>query len=132
MGYPTPKPITVFASAARTATPTPTEVRIPGGPDGRGLYRGMCLVIDCTAITSTPSVVFAIETSTGPADAYTSVLTSAAITATGSTTLVVHPSVATERTNTHDQGPLESKWRITATHGDADSITYSVLAFPLG
>lgn len=133
MGWGTPgaTPITVFASAARTATTTSAEVRVPGGVDGRGEYRGLVLLIDCTAIVSTPSVTFAVQTSSGPADAYAAVLTSAAVTAAGSTVLVVHPSVPTERANVLDQGPLESKWRVLATHGDADSITYSVTAYPV-
>ena len=130
MGWSIPTaPLTVFASAARTATATSSELRIPGGPGGQ--YRGLAVIVDVTAITATPSVTFAIQSSSGPDDDYVAVLTSAAIVGTGSTILVVHPSVPTERTNVLDQGPLESKWRVVATHGDADSITYSVTGFGL-
>lgn len=130
MGYPTPKPITVYASAARTATPTATVYKVDGGVDGRGLYRGLCILIDVTAIAATPSVVFSLQTAGGP-EAMVELIASAAVVATGTTRIIVHPSVPTEVANLTDQGPLETKWRLVATHADADSITYSVIAFPL-
>ena len=123
-------PTVYYPSAARTATPATTELRIGGG-SASGV-RGFLVLIDCTAIVSTPSVTFAIETSTGPADAYASVLTSAAVVGTGSTMLLIHPSAPTERANVIDTGPLETKYRIVATHGNANSITYSVTVWPLG
>lgn len=127
-------PIVVFESAARTATVTSSELRVPGGVGGRGQFRGVVLIIDVTAVTATPSVVFSVEISLGPAgggDAYASVLDSVAITAVGSTVLIVHPSVPTARANVLSQGPFKAKWRVLATHGDADSITYSVTALGL-
>lgn len=124
-------PFTIHASAARTATPATTELRLPGGAGVRGQFRGLAVIIDVTAVGVTPSVVFALEVSDGPADAYASVLTSAAVTAVGTTTLIVHPSVPTARANTLALGPLKSKWRLVATHGNGTTITYSVVAFGL-
>jgi len=130
MGYSLPKPITVFASAARTASATSETYKIPGGI-GNGQYRGLLVVIDATALAATPSVVFNVQTSSGPADAMATLLASAAITAAGVTKLVIHPSVTTEVANSTDQGPLESTWCVVATAADADSLTYSVTVFPL-
>lgn len=124
-------PVTVFASAARTATSTSSVFTLPGGltASGRGSATGLLVIIDCTALALTPSVTFALETSSGPADAFAAVLTSTAVTTADTTTLmVVHPDAPNNRANLVDQGPLESLWRITATHADTDSITYSVTA----
>ena len=130
MGYSLPKPITVFASAARTADATSETYKIPGGV-GRGQYSGLLIVIDATALAATPSVVFNVQTSSGPADAMATVLASAAIVGAGVTKLVIHPSVTTEVANSADQGPLESTWNVFADAADADSLTYSVTAYPL-
>lgn len=133
MGSPV-SPITVFASTARTATTTSSVFRIPGGliTGGESLVSGILLVIDVTAVTATPSVTFALETSSGiTADAFAAHVTSAAITDTEldtTTLMVVHPDVPNDRTNVADQGPLEGLWRVVATHADTDSITYSVTA----
>lgn len=119
------EPITVFASAARTATTTSSVYRNPG------TYRGVLLYIATTAITATPSVTFAIQDSSGVTDAFANVLVSSAITAADvEALLMVHPSVI-DSANLTENGPLANQWRVVATHGDADSITYQVLAWPL-
>lgn len=125
----TKAPITIFASAARTATVVSAQSRIPGGPGGQ--YSGLAVIVDTTAVGVTPSVTFAVETSSGTGDAFASALTSAAVTAVGSTVLIVHPSVPTARANALSLGPLEIFWRVTATHGNATTITYSITAFLL-
>lgn len=134
MGYSTEAPVVAVPSAARTATHTTEEFTLPGGLSGtgRGKVRGFLVAIDCTAIAATPNVTFDIQTSTGPADAFASVLasTSLALAANTTTFLVVHPSL-TARANSVSAGPLETKWRIVCTHADADSATYSVTVFPL-
>lgn len=125
MGFGAPSSaVTVFPSAARTATVTSDLLRIRG--------RGVLALIDVTAVTATPSVVFSIEiTEVESISGVETMLDSAPVTATGTTLLVVHPLVPTTRANLADVGPLGAKWRITATHADADSITYSVTVFPL-
>ncbi len=88
-------------------------------------------MIDVTAVTSTPSVVFTLEVATGNG-AFAVTATSAAMTSAGTAAaMVIHPDVATDIANFADQGPMRTKWRLVATHNDANSITYSVIAFPL-
>lgn len=116
-------PITLYASAARTATPSATSVnRIQGN------YRGLLVQIDCTAVTATPSVTFTVQDASP--DDWTTVLASAAVTAVGTTNLICHPD-AVDRANLSENTAMRSKWRLIATHADADSITYSVKAWLL-
>lgn len=124
-GRTTPSTITVFASAARTATTNGDAFRIQG--DG---YRGLAIQITATALAATPSVVFTVQ-SFG-SGAWSTHLSSAAVTTAAPTTvnLVVHPDAA-DTANLSENTTLPKVWRIIATHGDADSITYSVLAWPL-
>lgn len=88
-------------------------------------------MIDCTVDAAAGSVVFTLEVAAG-GGAYSTVATSAAVdTADTTTTLIVHPDVANDRANVVDQGPMKTYWRVVATHADTDSLTYSVIAFPL-
>jgi len=106
----------IFASAARTATSSATI----SASSTQGLF-----FINVTAVTATPSVVFNISgVSPNGSTAYT-ILESAAITATGLTVLRVSPQL-TAAANTIAKDMLPSAMKITATHGDTDSITYSV------
>ena len=131
MATQTYNPITVFASAARTATETSGETRSGLKSVSGGHTRGLALVIDCTAVATTASVVFTLEVATGGA-AFAVIATSAAVTTSGTAAvMVIHPDVATDVANFADQGPMRTRWRLVATHGDANSITYSVIAFPL-
>ena len=110
--------VTVFASAARTATPTPY--------DGTNYNaRGLHLTIDCTAAAATPSVVFTIQGKDALSGKFYTILASAAITGTGTTVLRVYPGL-TAAANTVASDVLPRSWRVIATHADADSITYSV------
>lgn len=109
---------TAFASAARTATPTPFD-----GTNYNG--RGLHLVIDCTAITSSPSVVFTIQGKDALSGKFYTILASAAIVGTGTTVLRVYPGL-TVAANLVASDITPRSWRVIATHGNADSITYSV------
>jgi hypothetical protein len=115
---------TVYASAARTATPTTFEGQKP--PWARGLV----LVIDVTAAAATPSVVFTIQGYSPLGDDAYTLLASAAITGTGTTVLRVYPGL-TAAANLVASDVLPARWRVTAVHADADSITYSVAALML-
>ena len=134
MATQTGTPITVFASSARTGGGTgivTSDVVRSGLATGEGHTKGLALVIDCTAISATPSVVFTLEVATGNA-AFAVIATSSAVTTNDTTTsLIIHPDVANDRANVADQGPMRTKWQLVATHADMDSITYSVIAFPL-
>lgn len=112
--------VTVFASTARTAT----EASAVFNSDG---HRGLHMVIDVTAITATPSVVFTIQGYSGLGDDYYTILASAAVTGTGQTVLRVYPGL-TAAANLVANDVLPPVWRVNAVHGDADSITYSVNA----
>lgn len=99
---------TVYASAARTATPAAAIVT------PRQYETALRVVLDATAITSTPSVVVTVEEWDNAAGKYVTLLTSAAI-ATVSVNVL-----------TLIQGLSGTPVRITCTHGNANSITYSV------
>lgn len=109
---------TAFASAARTATPTPAILEIG---DGALIAEA---VIAVTAIVTTPSVVFNLEAQDDTGTWYV-ILASAAITAVGTTRLVIGSPV-TAAANAAAQTALPSQLRIRPVHADSDSITYSV------
>lgn len=114
--------VTVLASAARIATPTVDTFHVTGGEPS-----GLILMIDCTAVTADPSVVFTIVGSDPVSDKTWTILASAAITGTGTTVLRVHPSL-TVSANAVAKDIVPAVWTVTAVHADADSITYSVAA----
>lgn len=116
-------PLTLFASAARTATPAPSVVdNFPG--------IGARIIIDVTAITSTPSVVFAVEGYDPASQKWLALLTSAAIVGVGTTILRIFPG-ATVAANLSANDFMPAMWRVTATHANGNSITYSVGCKPL-
>lgn len=115
--------LTLLASAARTATVSSPQVE-------RRRYRGVHVVVTCTAATASPSVVFTVEGYNTVTDAWYTLLTSAAVSSTSTIRLTVYPGcIASANTVANDA--LPEVWRVTATHADADSITYSVAANPL-
>jgi len=107
-----------LASAARTATPTSADITTYNA-------RGIRVSIDVTAIAASPSVVPTIEVKDAVAGTYTAILTGAAIVGTGHTELVVMPGI-TPAANVAAAMALARTMRVSMTHGDADSITYSV------
>ena len=86
---------------------------------------GCLLFINATAAAATPSVVFTLQGVDPASDATYTILASAAITGVGQTILRVHPEL-TGATNTIAKDMLPHAMKLVATHGDADSITYSV------
>jgi hypothetical protein len=117
------KHVTVYPSAARTATPTAVTVPV-------GRYSALHLVIDVTAATATPSVVCTIDALDPVSGKYYNLLTSAALTESGVPYVRVLkigkglPVTA----NLSANDVLPSTVRVTMTHADSDSITYSVAA----
>jgi hypothetical protein len=97
---------TVYASAARTATPTAVVVNARQ-------YTTLRVILDATAVTSSPSVTVTVEVLDAASGKWCTVLTSSAI-ATVSTNVL-----------TLVQG-LAGQFRVTCTHGNANSITYTV------
>lgn len=110
--------ITVLASAARTASVNSADLSNPSA-------RGAVIVIDATASAATPSVVFTVKGKSSLGSDYYTILTSVAITGTGTTVLRVYPGLtAAANATVNDVLPLV--WRVEAVAGDADSLTYSV------
>ena len=106
----------ILPLAARTATNNSTFTCATTG----GLF-----IIDVSAVTATPSVVFKIQGMLPDTGNTWDILTSAAITGTGTTILRVYPTL-TAAANTIAQDILPQAIRINAIHADTDSITYSV------
>lgn len=99
---------TVYASAARTATPTVVTFSM-------GANSTLRLMLDATAITSTPSIVVTVDMFDALSAKFINVLTASAITSVSSNPL----------------GPIQGlrgQVKVTVTHGNANSITYSVSA----
>jgi len=110
----------IYASAARTATPTAVEVNTRR-------FRSLVLVLDATAITSTPSITVAINRKDNASGKYVNILTSAAIATVSTNTIRVGlglPATA----NVSANEPLPNVVQIVVTHGNANSITYTLSA----
>jgi len=112
--------VPVYSSSARTATPTAVTL-------GTQRARGLIVIIDVTAATATPSVVPTIDGVDPLSSNSYNILTGAAITAVGTVALRIEPSItAVSNLAAGDVFPKDVV--ITMTHGDADSITYTVNA----
>ena len=109
--------VTIYESSARTATPATATLTL-------GSKAGV-FVIDVTAVTATPSVVFTIL-GVDPLSGKTwTILASAAITTTGTTILRVDPGL-TASANLIAKDVLPQGVNVTAVHGNTDSITYTM------
>jgi hypothetical protein len=113
----------VFPSAARTATAVSPVFNAEE-------VVATTFVIDVTAVTATPSVVITVEGKDPVTGKFWTILTDVAITATGTTFLQVGKDIAvvTQLVNIAASQFLPAEYRLTATHADTDSITYSVTA----
>lgn len=110
---------TVLPSAARTATPDTEEFELPRGA------RSLVFVVDVTAVASTPSTVVKVSGVDRTSGKVYDILTSAALTGTGTTVYRVGPGLTTAA-NLVANDALPPVIRFTATHGNANSMTYSV------
>ena len=122
---PSVRSATVLPSAARTAAPNDQEFR-GFAPS----VLGVLVVVDVTSITSTPSLTVKVQGVDPRTGKTWDIVTSAAIVATGTTVLRVRPGI-TPVTNVAVADVLPPVFRISCTHADADSITYSVSAYLL-
>lgn len=113
--------VSVMDSLARTATPNTIQMA-----NAQRLV-GLILVVDVTAVVTTPSITVVIN-GVDPFSGKTwPVLTSAAITAVGTTVLRVRPAL-TAAANLTANDALPPVFQIVSTHANAFSITYSVSA----
>ena len=115
------KHVSLYASAARTATPAAATLPV-------GRYKSLHLTIDVTAVTATPSVVCTVDALDPVSGKYYNLLTSAALTDAGApyTRVLKIGRGLTAAANLVVNDVLPSTLRVTMTHGDGDSITYSV------
>lgn len=114
---------TVLALAARTAS-------VNSADQASSSCRGLVLIVVSTALAATPSVVFKVQGKDSLGNYYDvpGAATAAVTTAAPTTTLLtVYPGV-TVSANVAVSQPLPKVWRVVATAGDADSLTYSVTA----
>lgn len=110
--------VMAFPSAARTASPTDAII------DTR-FYAGVSVLINVTAIVSTPSVVFNIKGRDPSTGTEWLILASAAVTAVSNVQLDIFPGTD-ETANLSENAYLPMEIVIDPVHADADSITYSV------
>lgn len=78
--------------------------------------RGIAVVVDITAKTGTISVVCNIYRKDTASGKYTTLLSSAALTGTGTTTMIVHPDL-TAAANTIAKDFIGSTWKVDLVHG---------------
>lgn len=118
------KNLTVLPLAARTASVNSDDQASSGST------RGLVLVVVSTALAATPSVVFKIQGKDKLGNYYDvpGAATAAVTTAAPTTTLLtVYPGL-TASANAVVNQVLPKVWRVVATAGDSDSLTYSVTA----
>ena len=111
---------TVYASAARTATPTAVVINTRRA-------KALTVVFDATAVTATPSIVITIDGFDSLSNSYFNLLTGAAVATAVKTVYRIGPGLAASA-NLTIADYLPDQVRITMTHGDTDSITYTVSA----
>lgn len=110
---------TLYAGVARTATPTTAALFTSG-------RRYLAVVINVSAVPgSAPSVVPTIDGYDIASAAWYNILTGVAITATGTTVLKVGSDIG-QVANAAASDFLPSQVRVVMTHGNANSVTYTV------
>lgn len=117
----------VYETVARTESPEPNTCIFMGTERPTGLI----LFINPSIIGVAPSVVFAIDGVDPLSGGTYNILTSAAVTTASNVVLRVHPALTAEA-NEVAKDALPPIFRISATHGNADSITYSVTGMLTG
>lgn len=113
----------VLPSAARTTDPDPQEFELAGR--GYEYTGGLVLVIDATAVTATPALTVTVSGVDRVSGKLYTILASVAIATAVTTVLKIGPGL-TAAANTVANDRLPPVFRVTCTHGDADSITYSI------
>ncbi len=116
--------ITLLSSAVRAVTNSTSVIANPGA-------RGLHLVIDMTAVPGVDTVTPKIEGYDETSQKYYTILTGAAIVATGTTVLKIYPGI-TASANVAVSDILPDSFRVTMTHSAATNFTYSVGASLIG
>lgn len=109
---------TILASAARTATTNSADFTNYNS-------KGAQFIVDVTAIAATPSITVNIQGKDPVSSNYYTLLTSVAISTVSTTILKVYPGIGAVA-NSAASDILPRTFRVSVTHADADSITYSI------
>lgn len=112
--------IVLLASGARSATPTLSDMY-----NTPTIFDGFEVTLDLTAFTTAASLTINYQEWVPGKQAYVTVLSSAVISATGTTFLRMFPGAA-EVANLSRSGFLSKRWRIQVSHGNGNSHTYSL------
>lgn len=123
---------TLLASGARTTTQTLDPSAISGAAN---VYQSALsgdanileVYVNLTAFTTAASLTLSIEAFDEIANAWVSILAAAALTATGTKRLLIGPELVTAA-NAVLASMVPARWRVVATHGNANSHTYHVVA----
>lgn len=110
----------IYASAARTATPTAVEVNTRR-------FRSVVVVLDATVHAVSAALTVTIDRKDNASGKYINMLTSASITTVSTNTIRVALG-APATANVSANEPLPSVIRIGVTHGNANAVTYTVSA----
>lgn len=113
----------VYASTATTATHSLGPYHL--GPANK--IRGIIINVDVTAETDTAEVTPSLEVMDGNGDWVAIWTAAAAISATGNVSYCLYPAALNGNFTEVDGIPLPNDFRLTFTHVDTDSITYSVV-----
>lgn len=112
----------VLPSEARIATPDSQEFEIHG-PGYQ--YAGLHLIIDVTAVTATPALTVTVDGVDRISGKTYNLITSTVIATAVVTALKIAPGI-TPAANIAVAMNLPPVFRVTVSHGDTDSATYSV------
>ncbi len=112
----------LYLPIARTVSPTAEIQNDINHPRLGGHF-----IIRTSAVGAAPSVVPSIEAQDPLSAIWYSLLTGVAITAIGTTILKIYPGL-TPVANAVASDFIPPVWRFSMTHGNSDSITYSVAA----
>jgi hypothetical protein len=110
----------LFRSEARALA----QAYVSGDQDGTSV-EFLHVIIDVTAVTATPALTVRIQGKDPASGKYYDILVSTAIATAITTVLKVGPGL-TAAANLVANDMIPAVWRVTVTHGDTDSATYSV------
>lgn len=109
----------LYPLTATTATHSTDYKRPPRHVKGVRVY------VEATTSSSTPSVVFTIQTKNRYSSTYHTLLTTAAVTGASDNCYEIYPGDALVA-NVVASRHIGDGFRVTCTHADADSITYRI------
>jgi len=114
-----------LASAARTTS--------TNGPDQTNLIaRGAIVVLDLTAFVTAASIQLTVERKNADAT-YTQIAAGPILAAVNRSVVLIDPLAGAESAGVGDSvsAVLPNEWRVRVVHGNANSSTYSVTAYPI-